>query len=151
MLHQNLHTPQNQIPKHPFWEGIYFINFPTDFFLISSVRKFLVGLQESLKFHSNSPISRLISWRNKFPEISWEPCPQFFFRSKNLIPKKNLPVLPQVAVNLTLNLKTPETSNPVASKLCYFPSEPRSKILVLGMVIQPLIGNPYNGYINPYY
>ena len=22
---------------------------------------------------------------------------------------------------------------------------------VLGMVIQPLIGNPYNGYINPYY
>ena len=27
----------------------------------------------------------------------------------------------------------------------------RSKLLVLGMVIQPLIGNPYNGYINPYY
>ena len=26
-----------------------------------------------------------------------------------------------------------------------------SKLLVLGMVIQPLIGNPYNGYINPYY
>ena len=25
------------------------------------------------------------------------------------------------------------------------------KLLVLGMVIQPLIGNPYNGYINPYY
>ena len=24
-------------------------------------------------------------------------------------------------------------------------------LLVLGMVIQPLIGNPYNGYINPYY
>ena len=31
------------------------------------------------------------------------------------------------------------------------PSEPGSKLLVLGMVIQPLIGNPYNGYINPYY
>ena len=29
--------------------------------------------------------------------------------------------------------------------------EPGSKLLVLGMVIQPLIGNPYNGYINPYY
>ena len=29
--------------------------------------------------------------------------------------------------------------------------EPGSKLLVLGMVIQPLIGNPYNGYINPNY
>ena len=29
-------------------------------------------------------------------------------------------------------------------------NEPGSKLLVLGMVIQPLIGNPYNGYINPY-
>ena len=26
-----------------------------------------------------------------------------------------------------------------------------SKLLVLGMVIPPLIGNPYKGYINPYY
>ena len=25
------------------------------------------------------------------------------------------------------------------------------KLLVLGMVIQPLIGNPYNRHINPYY
>ena len=32
-----------------------------------------------------------------------------------------------------------------------FPHEPGSKLLVLGMVIPPLIGNPYNGYINPYY
>ena len=31
------------------------------------------------------------------------------------------------------------------------PDVPGSKLLVLGMVIQPLIGNPYNGYINPYY
>ena len=31
------------------------------------------------------------------------------------------------------------------------PIVPGSKLLVLGMVIQPLIGNPYNGYINPYY
>ncbi len=29
--------------------------------------------------------------------------------------------------------------------------EPGSKLLVLGMVIPPLIGNPYNGHINPYY
>ena len=30
--------------------------------------------------------------------------------------------------------------------------EPGSKLLVLGMGdLQPLIGNPYNGYINPYY
>ena len=28
---------------------------------------------------------------------------------------------------------------------------PRSKRLILGMVIPPLIRNPYNGYINPYY
>ena len=28
---------------------------------------------------------------------------------------------------------------------------PGSKLLILGMVIQPLIGNPYNEYINPYY
>ena len=28
---------------------------------------------------------------------------------------------------------------------------PRSKLLILGMVIPPFIGNPYNGYINPYY
>ena len=28
---------------------------------------------------------------------------------------------------------------------------PGSKLLVLGMVIPPLIGNPYNGYINPCY
>ena len=27
----------------------------------------------------------------------------------------------------------------------------RSKLPILGMVIPPLIGNPYNGYINPYY
>ena len=30
-------------------------------------------------------------------------------------------------------------------------SVPWSKVAILGMVIQPLIGNPYNGYINPYY
>ena len=29
--------------------------------------------------------------------------------------------------------------------------EPGSKLAVLGMAIPPLIGNPYNGYINPYY
>ncbi len=29
--------------------------------------------------------------------------------------------------------------------------EPGSKLVVLGMAIPPLIGNPYNGYINPYY
>ena len=27
---------------------------------------------------------------------------------------------------------------------------PGSKLLILGMVIPPLIGNPYNGYVNPY-
>ena len=26
-----------------------------------------------------------------------------------------------------------------------------SKVAILGMVIPPLIGNPYNGYVNPYY
>ena len=28
---------------------------------------------------------------------------------------------------------------------------PWSKVAILGMVIPPLIGNPYDGYINPYY
>ena len=28
--------------------------------------------------------------------------------------------------------------------------EPGSKLVVLGMAIPPLIGNPYNGYINSY-
>ena len=41
-----------------------------------------------------------------------------------------------------------ETSSKVTPFSLY---EPGSKLLVLGMVIQPLIGNPYNGYINPYY
>ena len=31
------------------------------------------------------------------------------------------------------------------------PHEPGSKLPVLGMVIQPLIVNPYDGCINPYY
>ena len=39
------------------------------------------------------------------------------------------------------------------SNMCSFQDMCRlnKQILVLGMVIQPLIGNPYNGYINPYY
>ena len=44
--------------------------------------------------------------------------------------------------------KTHHVKNPSLGKPTY---EPGSKLLVLGMVIQPLIGNPYNGYINPYY
>ena len=28
---------------------------------------------------------------------------------------------------------------------------PGSKLVIFGMVIPPLIGNPYNGYVNPYY
>ena len=40
-----------------------------------------------------------------------------------------------------------DISNPRKKDTC----EPGSKLLVLGMVIQPLIGNPYNGHINPYY
>ena len=34
---------------------------------------------------------------------------------------------------------------------CKCSNEPGSKLVVLGMVIPPLIWNPYNGYINPYY
>ena len=29
--------------------------------------------------------------------------------------------------------------------------EPGSKVAILGMVIPPLTGNPYNGYIKPLY
>ena len=36
----------------------------------------------------------------------------------------------------------------VSGRISY---EPGSKLPVLGMVIQPLIGNPYNGYMTPYY
>ena len=28
---------------------------------------------------------------------------------------------------------------------------PHAKLLILGMAIPPLMGNPYNGYKNPYY
>ena len=38
------------------------------------------------------------------------------------------------------------------TKQLKFSNEPGSKLLVLGMGdLPPLIGNPYNGYINPYY
>ena len=33
----------------------------------------------------------------------------------------------------------------------FFSFVPGSKLPLLGMVIQPLVWNPYNGYINPYY
>ncbi len=36
-------------------------------------------------------------------------------------------------------------------ELEYTVYEPGSKLVVLGMAIPPLIGNPYSGYINPYY
>ncbi len=45
------------------------------------------------------------------------------------------------------NLEIQECFLPILDRLF----EPGSKLLVLGMVIQPLIVNPYNGYINPYY
>ena len=35
--------------------------------------------------------------------------------------------------------------------ICFVSFVPGSKVAILGMVIPPLIGNPYNGYINPYY
>ena len=47
-----------------------------------------------------------------------------------------------------MNIDTPPQSTTYSSLHLH---EPGSKLLVLGMVIQPLIGNPYNGYINPYY
>ena len=31
------------------------------------------------------------------------------------------------------------------------PYVPWSKVAILGMVIPPVIENPYNGYVNPYY
>ena len=37
------------------------------------------------------------------------------------------------------------------SSTCSTLNVPWSKVAILGMVIPPLIGNPYNGYINPYY
>ena len=44
-----------------------------------------------------------------------------------------------------------ELANPTLAKIIEI-YEPGSKLLVLGMGdLPPLIGNPYNGYINPYY
>ena len=40
---------------------------------------------------------------------------------------------------------------PMGASTFYCTYVPWSKVAILGMVIQPLIGNPYNGYINPYY
>ena len=40
---------------------------------------------------------------------------------------------------------------PSTQKADFFLHVPWSKVAILGMVISPLIGNPYNGYINPYY
>ena len=48
-------------------------------------------------------------------------------------------------------LLQPEKDERNETKKSTTPNEPGSKLLVLGMVIQPLIGNPYTGYINPYY
>ena len=63
----------------------------------------------------------------------------------------SLPVIPP-EVNGVLGMfpGSSHTSNPkVFETLGHY--EPGStKLPVLGMVIQPLIGNPYNGYINPY-
>ena len=58
------------------------------------------------------------------------------------------------ALHVTVDLSTSHLSetldmygNPYTPK---YPHEPGSKLLVLGMVIQPFNRNPYNGYINPY-
>ena len=44
-----------------------------------------------------------------------------------------------------------QPSKPMGFHGIQFAPEPGSKFVVLGMAIPPLIGNPYNGYINPYY
>ena len=53
----------------------------------------------------------------------------------------------------SIHLEVVHLSNPVVfsdfnDRSAYVPG---SKLLIMGMVIPPLIGNPYNGYINPYY
>ena len=43
-------------------------------------------------------------------------------------------------------------SGPASNKLfCCYLNVPCSKVAILGMVIPPFNGNPYNGCINPYY
>ncbi len=52
------------------------------------------------------------------------------------------------------NLGAREKHKPEKLRFCYimfYRYEPGSKLVVLGMAIPPIIGNPYNGYINPYY
>ena len=47
-----------------------------------------------------------------------------------------------ISLTLQTKLSTPQPQLPFV---------PGSNVDILGMVIPPLIGNPYNGYINPYY
>ena len=52
----------------------------------------------------------------------------------------------------TPNWNTPRAPRPLPIGYIYiYIYEPWSKVAILGMVIPPLIGNPYNGYLNPYY
>ena len=44
-----------------------------------------------------------------------------------------------------------QTKLGIHRRSCFKRCVPWSKVTILGMVIPPLIGNPYNGYINPYY
>ena len=60
-----------------------------------------------------------------------------------------MPVRYIFAVGFFLVLVKIEKCRPPSMPILSY--EPGSKLLALGMVIQPLIGNPYNGYINPYY
>ena len=64
-------------------------------------------------------------------------------------------MFPRCRITVTpwkFNEFAPESKQNPKKKVIFQPScVPGSKLLVLGTVIPPLIGSPYNGYINPYY
>ena len=58
--------------------------------------------------------------------------------------------VPSFLSQAAILMKVLHLNAPSAAK-CSALHVPWSKVAILGMVIQPLIGNPYSGYINPYY
>ena len=115
---------------------------------------FAAGL---LKFQVTSLTSRAIfdARENNNPTL-----PHLDSLSLSSAKKDAFPIrlgLPDVAVRLSNNGRTTSQSlgttclAKVNTKILR-PHEPGSKLVVLGMGdLPPFIGNPYNGYINPYY
>ena len=68
--------------------------------------------------------------------------------------RQGIPTLNDPSRMKCTSLGAREKHKPEKLRFCFimfYRYEPGSKLVALGMAIPPLIGNPYNGYINPYY